>query len=99
MMSGVLLVNTSLVAVGSSVTDPQQWRGGEAVLVITATQFAPVITLCLAGVGQSNVALRVNSTALQANLVTDRMFLPQGKYQVHSAGGTSIGLYAAICGV
>lgn len=99
MQTAVTLVNTSLMSVGSNVTDAQQWGGGEAVLVITATQFAPIVTMCLANVGQSNVTIRMNTSALQANMISERMFLPAGQYQIHSATGSSIGMYAAICGV
>lgn len=92
---GVVLVNTSLMAVGSNVTSIKTWNGAQGVLVIGATQFAPVVNLMLVNVGAPNLSIKVNSTALQANEVRF-FYLPAGSYQIHSATGSSVGLYAAL---
>lgn len=91
---GVVIVNTSLMATGSNVVSAQ-WNGGWGTLVIAATQFAPVINLMLVGVGAPNHMIKMNSTAIQANAVIG-MQLPAGTYQIHSATGSSVGLYAGL---
>ncbi len=91
----VVLFNSSLVQVGSNVSDPKSWSGGQGVLVIGATQFAPVVNLMLVGVGASNQSIKINSSAIADNVVMP-LSLPSGSYQIHSANGSSVGLYAAL---
>lgn len=92
----VVLVGTSLVAVGSNVTTAVGWNGGQGVLVIQATQFAPIVNLMLVGPSALGTRIKVNSSAILADVVMPLM-LPAGRYEVHSATGTSIGLYASLC--
>ncbi len=92
---GVVLVNTSLVSVGSNVSSPQTWNGGQGVLVIAANQLAPLITLVLVGVGATNRTIKVNSGAIVAEGIYP-LQLPAGSYAIHSATGSSVGLYAAL---
>lgn len=92
---GVVLVNTSLVAVGSNVSAAFSWNGGQGVLVVAATQLAPIINLMLVGVGNSNQMIKMNSSAIAANVVMPLM-LPAGSYQMHSATGSSIGMFAGL---
>lgn len=94
MNGAVQIVNTSMMLVGSNVITSASWQGGLGALVISAQQFAPVVNLMyLAGNGRS---IKMNSTALQADAVIG-MQLPAGQYQIHSATGSSVGMYAAIC--
>ena len=95
MRGGVILVNTSLMATGSNVSSAVQWPGGQGVLVIGATQFAPIVNLMLVEVGAPALRIKMNSTALQANEVRF-FYLPAGSYQMHSATGSSVGMYAAL---
>lgn len=92
---GVVLVNTSLVAAGSNVTTSVVFNGADGVLVVTAQQFAPVVNLMLTGVGAQARAVKVNSGALVADGVY-QLKLPAGSYSVHSATGSSLGLYMAL---
>ncbi len=91
---GVVLVNTSLVAVGSNVSTPIQWNGAQGCLVL-AGQLAPVVNLMLVNVGPQNRSIKVNSGAIVAEGVY-QMPLPAGSYAIHSATGSSVGLYAAL---
>jgi hypothetical protein len=92
---GVVLVNTSLVAVGSNVSDSITWNGANGCLVLAAQQLAPVVNLMLVGVGPQRKAVKVNSGALVADGVY-QMPLPAGTYAIHSATGSSVGLFAAL---
>lgn len=83
------------MAVGSNVSDAKQWNGGQGVLVIGATQFAPIVNLMLTDVGAPALSIKMNSTALQANEVRF-FYLPAGTYRIHSATGSSIGMFAAL---
>lgn len=91
---GIVIVNTSLVEVGSSVVSAT-WNGGRGVLVVSATQYAPIFNLMLDKVGPTGVAIKMNTSAIQANMVLP-LDLPAGTYSVHSATGSSIGVYAAL---
>lgn len=93
MNGGVVLVNTSMVAVGSNVSNALTWNGGNGCLVLASTQLAPVINLMLK-MG-SGLAVKVNSGAIVANGVYP-LPLPAGSYEVHSATGSSVGVYAAL---
>ena len=95
MQGGVVLVNTSLMAVGSNVSPGVVWTGGQGCLVLNATQLPPVITLMLNSVGVAGTAVKVNSGALAAVGVYP-MPLPPGNYSIHTATGSSISLYAAL---
>ena len=96
MNGGIVIVNTSLMAVGSNVvTAEHTWNGGFGVLVLGAAQLAPIVNLMLVGVGKENQAIKVNSGALIASGVYG-LQLPAGRYAIHSATGSSIGLYAAL---
>jgi hypothetical protein len=93
---GVILVNTSMMSVGSNVSAVARWNGAQGVLVIAASQFAPIVNLMLkAGDGSSARQIKMNSTALQSNEVRF-FYLPAGTYELHSATGSTIGLYAAL---
>lgn len=91
--SGVQIVNTSLVQVGSNVVSAK-YNGGWGVLVLAATQYAPTVNLVLIA-GNGN-PIKINSTNLQADSITPFQF-PAGTYAIHSAGGSSIGIVASIC--
>ena len=95
MRNGIVLVNTSLMAVGSNVSAAMTWNGANGCLVLGANSLAPVVNLMLAGVGAPGHAIKVNSGALVAAGVYP-MPLPAGSYQIHSATGSSVGLYAAL---
>ncbi len=93
--SGSLLVNTSLMAVGSNVVSGQ-WRGGWGVLAIGAVQFAPIVNLMFnMGPGTSAYQVKMNSTNIAANAIIP-LQLPAGTYEIHSATGSSIGMYATL---
>lgn len=96
MRAGVVLVNTSLVAVGSNVTDAISWGGGLGVIVLSATQYAPVVTVMMPGVGVANKSIKVNSGTINADGIFGPYYFPQGNYQVHSATGSSVGLYVGL---
>jgi hypothetical protein len=89
----VQLVGTSLVAVGSNVTDSKTWNGGVGVLVLGATQIAPVANLML--LGPTGSWIKMNSSSLQANTTTP-LYLPAGSYRIETATGSSIGVVATL---
>lgn len=92
---GIVLVNTSLLVTGSNVSAPMTWNGANGCLVIAAQQMAPVVNLMLIGVGNQRRDVKVNSGAIVADGVYP-MPLPAGTYAIHSATGSSVGLYAAL---
>ncbi len=94
---GVVLVNTSIVGPGSTVTTAQTWNGANGCLIVSADVLPTVINLMLVGAGapNQNRAIKVNSGAIAAAGVYP-MPLPAGSYSIHVSGTSSIGLYAAI---
>lgn len=96
MNGGVVLVNTSLMAAGSNVTTPVTWNGGQGVLVVSATQMAPIITVMMPGVGSGNKTVKMNSGVINADGSFGPYYWPAGSYQVHTATGSSIGLFVGI---
>ncbi len=92
---GVVLVNTSLMVTGSNVSAPMTWNGANGCLVISSQQLAPIINLMLVGVGNQSRAVKVNSGAIAADGVY-QMPLPAGSYSIHTATGSTVGLYAAL---
>lgn len=93
MVSGVVLINTSIASGGSSVTTAVHFGGGQGVLVIGATQLAPVVTVMMPGVGVANRELKVNSGVINAEGIFGPYYFPAGNYRVHNATGSSIGLF------
>ena len=102
MMNGsIALVQTSLVAVGSNVTTAQSWNGGQGVLVISATQYAPIVNLIYTmPIGDksagNSVAYKFNTSVIAANAIMP-LQLPAGLYSIHSATGSTIGMHAFLC--
>ena len=92
---GVVLVNTSLVGAGSTVTSTVTWNGGNGCLVVSAAVLPTVINLMLVGVGITNREVKVNSGAIVASGVYP-VPLPAGSYCIHTSGTSSIALYAAL---
>jgi hypothetical protein len=94
---GVILVNTSMMVLGSNVSTTQTWNGGQGVLVLSAQQLAPLINLMfLAGDGSSTRQIQVNSGVILGGSQMKSFDLPAGSYQLHSALGSSIGIFAAL---
>ena len=92
---GLVLVNTSLMAVGSNVTTPVVYNGGQSVLIISAQQLPTVANLVLTGVGSQGLNITINSGVLAGPGVFN-FNAPAGSYCVHTSGGSSIGLYMAL---
>lgn len=92
---GVILVNTSLMAVGSNVTDYVYFQGGKAALVIAATQQAGVINFVMGRVGKENHTIKINSGAWNGNEAR-LAYCPAGMYRIEAATGSTIGLFAGI---
>lgn len=92
---GVVLVNTSLMSVGSNVTTAVTYNGGIGVLIISAQQLATVTNLVLTGVGAQGRNITINSGVLAGPGVFN-VNAPAGSYCVHTSGGSSIGLYVAL---
>ncbi len=90
---GVTLVNTSLMVAGSNVVQCR-WNGGWGGLAIAATQFAPIVNFMLQ-VGPAGSLVKMNSTNIAANSFIP-LQLPAGTYELHSATGSSIGMYAVL---
>lgn len=96
MNGGVVLVNTSLMAVGSNVSDPQRWNGGQASIVVAGLILAPILNVVLVGVGAQNRTLKANSGIITAEGLYGPYYLPAGNYAVHSATGSSSGLFVGL---
>lgn len=92
---GIVLVNTSLMAVGSNVTTAVTYTGGQGVLIISAQQLATVTNLVLTGVGAQLRNITMNSGVLAGPGVFN-LNAPAGSYRVETSGGSSIGLYMAL---
>lgn len=91
MNGGVTLVGTSLVSTGSNVSVAKLWNGGQGVIVVSATQYAPIVNLML--LGGSGAYIKVS--ALTGNDIIPYSF-PAGTYVVHSATGSSINLHVSL---
>ena len=85
--SRVVLVDGSMSAVGSNVSEIRQWNGGQAVCLSTATTYAPIVNLMM--VSPNGVDLKVGSITGN-DLVPN--YLPEGSYPIHSATGSSLSL-------
>lgn len=95
MNAGIVLSNTSLVQAGSNVSEPRQWNGNNAVFVMAAQQWAPSVTIQYIGVGNQSVNVQINSGNISQNGIL-HLWVPAGSIQVHSSGGSSIGLYMGL---
>jgi len=71
----------------------QEFVGGRAALVVTATSFPTALNLQLEHVDGTWV--NINSSTINANGVYN-YDLPQGRYRMFLNGGSAAGLYASL---
>lgn len=94
----VVINDGNLSSGGSSVSTVAQWPGGDGVLVISATQYAPIVNLMFTTTGGGNNQIKINTSTINVLQSNQRLpfGFPAGTYQIHSATGSSVDLYVAI---